>query len=108
MYRFDEVGTQRGQLDWPSPGWPLADIVGTISLRTRSENDTPTTTLVLEAMKIGPGFDEKMMFGPDSDLPAPVIVELCPLPFGSVLIPISQNPHEVVLLLSPVFTETPA
>ena len=96
VYRFDEVSTQRGRLDWPSPGCPLVDGVGNHFPRTISSNDTPTTTVVLEAVTTGPGFDETLMFGPDSDLPTPVIVKFCLFPFGSVLIPISHNPYEAV------------
>ena len=94
MYRFYEVGAQSGGLDWPLPGWPLADSVGTTFPRTISANDTPA---VLEAVTTGPVFDKTVMFGPDLEFPTPNIVELCPFPFGSVLIPISQNPYEAVL-----------
>ena len=99
MYRFDEVGVQRGQIDWTLPGWPLADSVGTLLPRKISANDTPT---VLKEVTTGPCFEKTVMFGPDSDLPTPVIVDLCPFPFWSVLIPISQNPYEAVLLSSSI------
>ena len=109
MYCFDEVGLQCGRLEWRSPGWLLADSVGTLFLRTISADDTAT---VLEAVITVPGLDETVMFGlmvcPDSVLTTPVIVELCPFPFGSVLIPISHNPYKAVLLLSLFPTETTA
>ena len=73
MYRFVEVGAQRGRLDWTSPGWPLADSVGNLVPHTISANDT---SAVLESVTTGPGFDERVMFGPDSYLTTPVIVKL--------------------------------